>query len=173
MQRILFLLIFSSFISLGQGYNQGNITTIYENWTNYCTGAQIQNDVIHLNGGEPWTGGFCQHGISNANILKKEDGTFLIYLTGDDSLEETRLIDAIFLIKRMPNGNYKLMPGNCATSSEPILKFDSDPDTRPYPLGNNGSKVGWMGQGMWTFYSEVPDYCGHKYFGIVPVFDNG
>jgi len=158
---------------LGQVWNQGNITNIYENWTNYCTGVQIQNNVIHLNGGEPWTDGFCDQGIGNPSIISNQDYSFYIYLTADDSLQDTGLIDAIYLIQRMPNGNYKLMSDGCAQSSDPILQFERDPDQRPYPLGNNGGKVGWMGQGMWTFYSNIPDYCGHHYFGIIPVFDRG
>ncbi len=92
--------------------------------------------LLKFYGGEVWTGGFCKQGISNANIIKKTDGSFLIYLTGDDSLDETKLIDAIFLVERMPNGNYKLMPGTCTQRSEPILRFEDDPDTRPFPLDN-------------------------------------
>lgn len=53
--------------------------------------------------------------------------------------------------------------------SEPVLAFDKDEYSDPV----DGGKVVWLGEGMGVFYSAQGDFCGHHYFGIVPVFDKG
>jgi hypothetical protein len=152
-------------------YNQANITELYQTWQNVCTGITTTNDVVHLNGGESWTLGYCDQAITTVHVLVKPDGTFLIFGTGDDKFVGTdneggRRGDAIYLIQRLPSGQYRLFPAGCTQYATPILAFAED-------TAKDWGKVGWLGQGMWVFYSDVPDYCGHQYFGIVPVFDKG
>lgn len=168
-----FALFASCLFSQVPPYNQAKIDLLYETWTNSCTGITTSNDVVHLNGGEPSTLGFCDEGITVPKVIVAPDGRWFIYGTGDDELvgadqRGAEVIDAIYVIQRLTTGQYKLMAEPCSQTSIPILKFSADPFSPPY-----GDRVGWMGQGMGVFYSAQGDYCGHHYFGIVPVFDKG
>lgn len=116
----------------------------------FFTGIRTFPDVVHLNGGEPLTLGFCDQGFAVPKILVEQDGSFFIYGTGDDKLsntnsEGTDLIDAMYLIKRTPDGKYDLRVNfqNCAQQiSKPILAFEKDEYSDP----GNGGKVGWVGR---------------------------
>ncbi len=174
MKGTFLFLVFSLNIFGQVFYNYGKVSLVYNSWTNACTNEILQKPIFLKKRGTYQDNWFCSQILQNPDVIVKPNGEFYIYSYGDHDMETqegAKLGDEIYLQIRKLSGNYDLEMG-CSGEIKPILSFYPD-NYGDDPKKWNWSKVGGMGQGMAVFYSPIPDLCGHKYFGIVPVWDKG
>jgi hypothetical protein len=129
-----------------------SIDQTYPSWHRDPDGT-LFNDVLSLS-----PDNFNNQVLSNPHIQYNDDGQWLIMGYGDSSLGETTVGDAIYVMKRLNTGWYKV-PASAA------LKF-------PAALsGSDWTSVGGLGvgAGIAKTSNRTPDPYNYKYFAVVQV----